>query len=453
MALFLYSFPWFCERGAYGITGPNKKIPRLHLFLTVKRGMKKSVVRRDLEDKFNCDAKGCFELLQEHKRKPKIKYLGDSNESSAESSVSSSVPSGTPSPGGGVLARINSGCSDSNPLRIPEENEREDALEMQGTGTLTMFCCFSKGQHYALTCFHVGCASDEMRLNAIFNNNEILNSLPQSVDEAKRKTYWFTDGRSDNTNKPIWYGDDGSNYTLLGDFHDSHFDSECDILAIKVREDTKIDCKIADVTSRDWDSIWDDLIELIESQNAVKVEKIGISSSLTDGRIVAYDVSVDNLFKNAIAVKGKSGPFFKSGDSGSPVFFHDKNDQKHVFAYCVYESDDLDLPEQPETKDFTTSSSDNDSDNVCEVDDLLSPEQPVSTSSTLREKASPEQATSSDDNGSDGSSSWSEECNSSDDSDRPEDTTGPFFICLRLDTALEKLGFDEAACVNDCGQN
>jgi hypothetical protein len=75
MALLLYSFPWLC--GAYGLVGRNKKIPRPHLYLTVKRGVKISFVRRELEEKFKCeDAKEHFELLREPERKPKIKYLG-----------------------------------------------------------------------------------------------------------------------------------------------------------------------------------------------------------------------------------------------------------------------------------------------------------------------------------------------------------------------------------------
>ena len=32
-----------------------------------------------------------------------------------------------------------------------------------------------------------------------------------------------------------------------------------------------------------------------------------------------------------------------------------------------------------------------------------------------------------------------------------QNATGPYYICLRLDTALEKLELHEAACLNDCG--
>ncbi|CAB4012149.1 Hypothetical predicted protein [Paramuricea clavata] len=142
MALLLYSFPWLC--GAYGLVGRNKKIPRPHLYLTVKGGVKRSFVRCDLEEKFN-----------------KLRCK------------SSSV---LPPPGGGILACSNPSYTNQNPLRVPEENEKVDVSHVQGTGTLTMFCGLN-GQHYALTCFHVGCATDENRSNAAFNKVEDVQKM------------------------------------------------------------------------------------------------------------------------------------------------------------------------------------------------------------------------------------------------------------------------------------
>ena len=82
MTPFLFRFPW--SGGAYGVTGPNKKIPHLHLFLTVKSGAKESDVLHDLKVKFKCDAMEFFELLPEPNRKPKVKYLADTVPSAAE---------------------------------------------------------------------------------------------------------------------------------------------------------------------------------------------------------------------------------------------------------------------------------------------------------------------------------------------------------------------------------
>ena len=59
---------------------------------------------------------------------------------------------------------------------MSEENEKVDVPEVQGTGTLTMFYALN-GQHYALTCFHVGCATDENRLNAAFNKVEDVQKM------------------------------------------------------------------------------------------------------------------------------------------------------------------------------------------------------------------------------------------------------------------------------------
>jgi hypothetical protein len=97
MALLLYSYHWLC--GAYGLVGRNKKIARPHLYLTIKRGVKRSFVRRELEEKFKCDdANEHFELLREPERKPKIKYLG-----LLLSKLRCKSYSASPAPGGDVL--------------------------------------------------------------------------------------------------------------------------------------------------------------------------------------------------------------------------------------------------------------------------------------------------------------------------------------------------------------
>ncbi|CAB4043325.1 Hypothetical predicted protein [Paramuricea clavata] len=356
-----------------------------------------------------------------------MKYLADS---SGESSTSP-VPSVLPSPGGGVLA-----CISGNPV-----------TDMAAKGTLTIFC-YKNGHHYALTCFHVVCANDTIRFNSTFNINikniqEIHNSLPAYEFHAREERYWFTEREIESNNEPIAYEDDLSHYTPLGDFHNYRFDNECDILSVKVPRDTEINCEMADVTSQDWQSIWNELVDIFAewnegSGNPVIVEKIGFSSGLTNGHVVTLNYNnPDLLFKNAIAVKG---PFFEGGDSGSPVFFRDKCNQKQVFAYGVCEVDELLSPEELET----TSSDDDDSDDVCEIDDVLPPEQPELTSSTSRENVSPEQ-TSSDDN--DSETTFDEKNENSAPNER-----GPYFICFRLNTALEKLEFDRA-CISDCGRN
>ena len=481
-----YSFPWFC--GAYGLAGPNKRIPRLHLFLTVKRGTKKLDVRRDLEKKFKCDAKQYFELLQEPEREPKIKYLGrDSNGSSAKSSASSAVSSVQPTPGGSVVSCISSG---PNPLLMPGENEKP---EEQGSGTLTMFC-FSEGHHYALTCFHVGCANDEMRLNAIRNIPENIQEIRSSLGThelcARRATYFFTKDQMENNNEPMSCVDNQRDYSRLGDFHKYCFDSECDILSLKISKSTQVKCKVADATSQDWKSIWDELLEKFEERN-VEVNKIRIPAPSTNGHIVSCNISYgkeQELFKNAIAVKGCTGPFLRDGDSGSLVFFNDKNNQKQVFAYGVCQVDELQLP-APQSSSIEYDSDDSVDSNTWGEEDYFSngSEDKRGSEDDLKNKAVGEagKACQKDNKCANESENAEKKCrgkngpeyedeiecedgdecekddryhdddDANDESDEGiifQEDVGPYFICLRLDTALENLELWGAACVNDCGQ-
>ena len=419
--------------GAYGLTAPTKKIARPHIYLTVKRGMKKSEVRRDLKDKFNCDAKLYFELLQEPKRKPKFKYLGKCSSTLKHNWMKSS--SLRPTPGGGVLACM---TNIPNHLRMPEENERHHLPVEQATGTLTMFCAHNN-EHYALTCFHVGCATDQTKLNATLNireDIEAIRSLPLTYEEhAREQQYYFAGKVAENNNDFISFGDDGPKYTPLGYFDKYHFDTMCDIMSLKVARDTKIKCEMTGVASPNWDNIWKELYKSVYHHDTVNVEKTGFSTDVSYGRIIPCDFSykpeTELLFQDAFAVKGYNGPFLKGGDSGAPVFFQDKNDEKQIFAY-----------------------------GVCEMDELPIIKRHESTSSSSHKTARPEKATISskddsndiNDDDSDRSSTWSED--ESDDSEvefqDESETTGEYFICLRLDTALENLGLHETICVSEC---
>ena len=377
--------------GAYGLTCANNKIDRPHIFLTVKKDSNNDDVLRDLKEKFNCDnPRKCFELLQEPDRKPKVKFLGQhQNGSSVEAESSMSVSSTQPvAPGCGVFSCTSRSDTFRNHMRIPEENE--NIPEIQGTGTLTIFC-YKNGKHYALTCFHVGCANDENRLNASINKKDNILKISHSVTDyatyAEKQNYCFQESPVEDNNESISYGDDGSKYKCLGDFDNYHFDDQCDIMSLKISDDIEINCKVADVTPPDWDEIWNELYERVTEnpgQNPVEVKKVGFKSGLTQGHVFKTDFAYegDVSFYDATVVKDleHSGPFLEGGDSGSVVFFHDRDNQKKVFAYGVFEMDELHLPEQHE----------------------------------------------------------------------PLDSTGPYYICYNLETALETLGFKEAACFSVC---
>ena len=154
-----------------------------------------------------------------------------------------------------------------------------------------MFCC-RNGQHYTLTCFHVACASDENRLNAVTYKAQDIQKMCLSLSnlqaQAREKEYYFRESKGDNKDEAISYGDDGSNYLS-------------DILSLKIPNDVKLVCRIEGVTSSHWERIHDQLSERVFFQNSlVNVEKNGFSSALTKGYIVPNTLSYSGaLFKDA----------------------------------------------------------------------------------------------------------------------------------------------------------
>ena len=155
------------------------------------------------------------------------------------------------------------------------------------------------------------------------------------------------------------------------------------------------------------------------------------------------NASYKHLFKNAVAVKGCGGPFLQSGDSGAPVWFHDKNNKKQVFAYGVCEVDELSLPDHHERTTRTSSDDSDDSSIWSEDSSSGSNVDSLEYESECESECGDKKEHAKDDH---------------DDADDESDVeivfqeeTRPYYICLRLDTALEKLELLEAACVNDCG--
>ena len=462
------------------MAGANYNISHLHLFLTVKRGTKKSDVRRELQEKFECDAKEYFELLREPKKDPKIKCLADSNDGSSPSTSASSV---LPFPGGGVLACDNEKYTGPNPMKVEEDKEGYES-GFRATGTLTMFC-FKGEHHYALTCCHVGSINDgdsllDPKQRFQRDNNEY---------SAKIKTYRFKE-KEENNNEAMSCDesdDDRTNSVSLGDFHMCRWDSECDILSLKIPEQTEVNCEIADVTPPDWNSLWDEILENTESISAkpLNVEKIGFKSALTHGHIAVYNASYKGLFKNAIAVKAcDDRPFLEGGDSGALVFFRDRNGMKKAFAYGVYEVDKLNLPwangidgnsvSQNVENSPSISSEESEDDEYMDVDQEKSDDESEyeDDEDTVRDESDHESECEDDEDTVRDESDHESECEDDEDTDGDEsddesecgdkedddgvvftDTLkGQYFICFRLDTALKKLNLKEAACVNACAR-
>ena len=111
----------------------REKIARPHIYLTVKRGKKKSEVLKEKKEEFKCDPKKYFQILREPEKKPKFRY------------------SSKPKSGGRIVAvhRPNG----SNPMRAENDILDEDSWTARAAETITMFCCLN-GIHYALTCFY-----------------------------------------------------------------------------------------------------------------------------------------------------------------------------------------------------------------------------------------------------------------------------------------------------------
>ena len=370
--------------------------------------MKHSEVFPKLQKTFNChDPHEYFELLEEPERKPKFKRLSDRYEDNLSVGSQLSTPDASSVeavPGGRVLPLAFS-SDDSNPMLTPGSGKK---VETMGSGTLTMFCCKNE-QHYALTCSHVGCVTDEKRSQKAFNRQENIqeehDSLSHNNDKnANRQKYYYEEGSEQNDDTAS--SSDAPASKPLGIFHKCHFDDQCDIMSVKITESIEINCQVADVPPPDWNEIWIQLHDRVIKKpdpNPVKVEKICLSSTCPTGRIVAtninyYDVdgagddardlrafNIDHndnnvMFYDTTIVKGDSGSFLRKGESGSLVRFFDKKEKKKVFAYGVLEAEKLLLPGH---------------------------ESPISD--------------------------------------------GPYAVCLSLETALDELGFDNAGCFDVCG--
>ena len=333
--------------GAYGLKGPNDKIPRPHLYVTVKRGKKKSEVLKEIEEVFECDPKKYFELFREPKRKPKFKY------------------SSKPTSGGEIVAV--SKDNDNNPLKEVDQIVYEGSRDLQASGTLTMFCS-QNDNHYALTCFHVGCATDEQCFHQTFKHQELVD-IQKSMEGYKRyaseqQKYYYKDQDNESTDEN-YNSNTPANYIHLGEFSNCCFHSESDIMSIQVHEDIEIRCRVAEIDFPDWKKIWKELYGRVvcnaRSGDRVTVQKHGYPTNLNHtGHIVecnfSYKCQDRVLFQNAIVVEGNSQTFLKDGDSGALICFFDKTNEKQAFAYGVCEVDQLQSEEMSSDEDSDNSS-------------------------------------------------------------------------------------------------
>ena len=442
--------------GTYGITGPNKKIPRRHVFLIVKRGKKKSEIMKEIRRHFKCDPKKYFELRRECKRKPTFRYM-----------------SGPTSGGSIVVVNRSSG---PNPLRSANDGDDEESDTSKASGTLTMFCC-QNGKHYALTCFHVVCVTDELPFGQAFNHvqQDIRKWFNTYENYAKKQEYHYREKNMEHADEisksPVACS---ANDTPLGRFSQYCFDSESDMMSIQVHEDIQVDCTVEDIENPDWDKIWEELFQRVccSTGDRVIVQKVGSLPSDDNigyiaGLNVSYALNGDFLFEDAIVIEGMAGSFMKDGDCGALVYFLDSNQVKQAFAYVIGE---IDYPDSSQgmtmNNDSSAGESSSNETDVGSEEVKFYSKEPMSTEEKVCDDSSasvsgrseeggvevvfsPEKPINSDnDESSDDESSDDE---SSDDKSIFFSAGGPFCICLRLDIALEKLGLLDKGCFKKCG--
>ena len=348
-----------------------------------------------------------------------------------------------PSPGSGVLACVDKKYTVRNPLRVCDD-VTGDIPEVLAAGTLTMFC-FMDGQHYALTSHSVGCG-DRYNLQTTTSLNDSFSPLSYMT-----RTYFFKQNNCNVENEDISLGYNAECWVPLGKCHKYYSDNECKILLLKIFDQTNVNCAVLGLESPNWDNIWNELYMNMYASSPVRVEKVGFGSGLTHGYIVSLNASYENLFHNAIVVKGCGGPFLQEGDSGALVYFFDKTGRKQVFAYAVGEVDERCIPElhKPRSSDDNYNS-DSDTGSICSAEDSSCD----STNDTLECEGQNKSE--------DGNECGDKNKYKKDDVDSESDVeivfeeenrgTGPYYICLRLDIALKKLGINEAGCLRDCGK-
>ena len=324
---FFNSLSWL--HGAYGVTGPNENIPHKHFYVTVKNGTDESKVLDDLETTFDCKPNDYFEIRPEPKAPQKFRFL-------------------TKPASGGCIRALDRG---PNPARAPNDivDQRSGS-----SGTLTMFC-FHNNKHYALTCFHVGCKTDEQRYDEVFSP-EKLRGIRESHDidwhkQLAKNNYEYLYSPSENP------GENGNEKAAeivenipLGMFSEGSFDTKSDILSIEVSGDVEIDCRMTQVDSPSWLNIWQELHDRVyipgEEVSAI-IKKVGYPSNVAYGYIEDINFSYkteegQTCYKSAISIRSNSGLLLRPGDSGALVCFVDRNNKEQACGYVVCQASDDD---------------------------------------------------------------------------------------------------------------
>ena len=299
-------FSWL--HGAYGITGPNKKIRHLHFYVTVEGGKPHSEVYQEIKEEFlkvgvDLEPKEYFELLQKAEKEQNFQFLV------------------TPGFVGGIMV-----------------GRRDGPF-----GTLTMFCYQDK-RHYALTCFHLGCLTHPPFQAGISWPQwlQIRDEQDYFKQHVKGQQYYYNEREIGN----LGGINNRENCPLLGSVHNTSIDGESDIMSIEVPNDVKIHCELAEIERPNWLKIWRELPNRVtaDPKHQVQVEKDGYASRRTHGHIHPYGLFNQGPLENAVVIvknDANDPPFLEPGDSGALVWFHDENGRKQAFAYGIGKADEI----------------------------------------------------------------------------------------------------------------
>ena len=376
-----------------------------------------------IKDKFKCNPKKYFQILREPEEKPTFRY------------------SSNPTSGGPVVAvhRPNG----LNRMRVKDEIVDEESWSNRAAQTITMFC-FRNGIHYALTCFHF-CwdpafrdASGRHQPEKTF---EIRDSIEFYKDYTKREVKFYHDKKLHN---------EGEEKKDIFTFSDCYLDAKCDIISLKVSKDVEINCQLQEIDVPNWNEIWLELRHRkIYTNDAIAVQKHVFQDQEREeqslnpahrGHIFklghSYKCGDGILFQDACVIKGNSGSFLPAGDSGTLVWFVDKNNRKQAFAYGVAEVDELPEVEASSDEDNEALSESSNSSDCEENSESIS-----KSYSECENKDGDVDDSQKDDVAGETSDEESSAC----------DQNEAYAILLKLNIALNNLELSNAGCFKVCG--
>ncbi|XP_046859201.1 uncharacterized protein LOC124452658 isoform X2 [Xenia sp. Carnegie-2017] len=311
------SLSWICE--GYGTVGLNEKMPYPHLFVTVENheGKSEEILKKEIDDKFGWNASEYIEFKSKSLRTPRFRLL--SNLRVEDSTM--------PTNGNMQVSNIDS------------FNDNNNSQRSSSHGTLTMFCR-NKENHYALTCAHVACVTDQISATQTFNQENEVSMIIDNVNARNEN-----DG-----NKYFYQLPNSGEEKQLGSFPCntvSKFNDEADVMFIPVGNENDFyslgggDLENFPLRLKEANK---ELYQRVDNgYGFVKVRTNSGIKGFIDKRNYSHlcKKSRETIFKNAVKVKCDD-QFLKDGDSGGLIYFKDDKNKWQPFAYGVCEIDEED---------------------------------------------------------------------------------------------------------------